>query len=254
MNVLCKENEPMTEIISPKRKKSLKKFSAKWNLKVNLHDLNDVLTHSSFKVYDSTSNDYQSWEILGDAVLDLIVVDILLFEYDIKNEGLLTTIRSSLVSNKALIHIERELDLTNLLRTSDKYKIQHKDQADIVEAFFGLLYKSMGLNFTKQFFKKFYGAELKSIVFNKQITFEKTGKVLSNAKNTLQEYCQKNKLPLPKYTILHEKGVPHHKTFLAECQIITADNRILREEGLGKNKKDSEKKAAMKLCKKLDIQ
>ena len=59
-------------------------------------------------------------------------------------------------------------------------------------------------------------------------------------KSQLQEYTQKIHKTLPKYSLSHESGPAHDKTF----RVILSLNGEILAEGEGKSKKEAEQKAA----------
>lgn len=238
------------------RKIDLEKFCKKWNLNLTLEWLDEVLTHPSYRkevTNGENLRNFEYWETLGDAILDLIVLDILIFDFDIINEGLLTTIRANLVNNDALIKLEEILNLKSLLKTEIHYELQNKDQADIVEAFFGLLYKNYNIEFCKEFFNQLNKEFLLEVVKQSQDVFNEEGRIAINPKNTLQEYCQKNSLIVPEYILISETGEPHDKFFEFKCKIYTLEGELVTAIGYGSNKKTAQKDAALKICKKLGL-
>ena len=242
--------------LKEERKNKLKRFCLNWNLTLSLEWLDEVLTHPSNKnekKVEDQSKDYEYWETLGDAVLDLLVLDILIFDFKIDNEGLLTTIRANLVSNDALVSLEEKINLKDLLKTGSKYDIQTSDQSDIVEAFFGLLFKTYDTTFCKDFFYQLNKDNITKLVKQSQDVFNQKGRLAINPKNTLQEYCQKNSLLVPDYILISEEGVPHDKFFEFECQIHLLDGQLISTRGFGKNKKAAEMDAAIKACQKLEL-
>ena len=79
--------------------------------------LERAATHTSFAyehkstVTGEASEDYESLEFLGDAILSFLISDYLFKAYPSQTEGELTKIRSFLVSANQLASLSRELDL-----------------------------------------------------------------------------------------------------------------------------------------------
>lgn len=72
-------------------------------------------------------------------------------------------------------------------------------------------------------------------------------------KNTLQEYCQGNKLPLPKYTT-HSQGESHQLEWFAEVTLKIEDEDItIRTNESMRTKVNAEKKAAAMMLERLQI-
>jgi ribonuclease-3 len=89
---------------------------------------------------DFTSTDsYERLEFLGDAVLDLIITEIIFDLFPEKNEGFLTKLRAKLVKGDTLAMYARNLELYKLLLLGDRVKDQGIEQSisvlsDVFEA------------------------------------------------------------------------------------------------------------------------
>ncbi|MDZ7680844.1 MAG: ribonuclease III domain-containing protein [Fodinibius sp.] len=63
----------------------------------------------------SSSDSYERLEFLGDAVLDLIVTEVIFDLYPEKDEGFLTKLRAKLVRGDSLAMFSRKLQLQDLI-------------------------------------------------------------------------------------------------------------------------------------------
>jgi ribonuclease-3 len=63
---------------------------------------------------------------------------------------------------------------------------------------------------------------------------------LDNYKSLLLEYAQANKMEIPTYHVIEEKGPGHDKTF--KIEVLVDDEPI--STGVGKSKKKAEQQAA----------
>ena len=63
----------------------------------NVHYFSSALTHKSI-----SKDNYERLEILGDAVLQLVITELLFTKYPDHNEGQITVIRQNLVNSKNL--------------------------------------------------------------------------------------------------------------------------------------------------------
>ena len=115
--------------------------------------LRQALTHSSFKreneVYDDgdLSDDNERLEFLGDAILDLVIGDILFKNMPDEKEGNLSKIRAGIVCEESLSKIADDLNLSQSIilgRGELKSGGRKKSSilADAVEAIICLLYTS----------------------------------------------------------------------------------------------------------------
>ncbi len=94
-------------------------------------------------------------EYLGDAVLSAIVADYLFKRFPYENEGVLTEMRSKIVSRASLNKLSIKLGLSKLILLSDNKNAQNKSAAgDAFEAFIGALYLDKGYNFTRKIIAK----------------------------------------------------------------------------------------------------
>ena len=73
-----------------------------------------ALTHKSLN--KGKQNDNERLEFLGDAVLDLVVAEVLFNYFKNKSEGFLTQTRSKIVSRKTLNRLAFKIKLDKLVR------------------------------------------------------------------------------------------------------------------------------------------
>ncbi|HKJ33947.1 MAG TPA: ribonuclease III [Balneolales bacterium] len=186
----------------------------------------------SFQDTDS----YEQLEFLGDAVLDLIVTEILFEKFPDENEGFMTKLRSKVVKGHSLARLSRKLNLGSVVEVGSRAKgqgIEYSSSvlADIFEAVIGAYYRDKG--YSKAF--KFIAD-----IIDQYVDLTNLVKTHDNYKSLLLEYAQAHKSPIPHYKVISEKGPPHNKIF--EIQVSIKD-KILGQ-GVGKNKKTAEQIAA----------
>jgi len=175
-------------------------------------------------------------EFLGDAVLDLVVSDILFRTYPDLPEGELTRIRSEVVSEKALASIAGEYKIGDCLllgkgeeRTGGRLK--ESLLANTFEALLGAIYCDGGLDGVRDFVNK-------SFVGRIDRSFRKKGE--GDYKTTLQELLQGRFGGLPVYRLLSAEGPDHSKIYRVE---VSYDGSVLGG-GSGGTKKAAEQEAA----------
>ncbi|MFX0014702.1 MAG: ribonuclease III family protein [Promethearchaeota archaeon] len=223
-------------------------FNLHWNLQLPLPLLVEALTHPSFKSVDPDASDNQRLETLGDSVIDLLVIE-WLYNNDLQNEGILTKKRADLVQNTTLATIGNDLQIATVLRCAPAYQIQEKDLADTVEAIFGAIYISNGLEACRNLLLHLFNDELQRVLrLNNSISLP--GHNEANPKNQLQEFFQQHGLPEPSYHLHKKQGDDHNPRYWYSCKGIYK-NHVLVGKGVGKSKKDAQMKAAYDLLKQL---
>lgn len=209
--------------------------------------LKNALIHRSFgnehKHYKNINN--EKLELLGDAVLGLVVAEYLYQKYPEEKEGVLAKIKSMAVSEPVLASISRKLRIGEyLLLSKGEIVTGGRDRnsilGDIFEAILGAIYLDSGFFAAKEYVL----FHLKDIIDHID-DFEE----ILDFKTILQEYCQKKYRDIPKYTLVGEEGPDHRKLFEMQVQI---QNNIAKAKGT--NKKVAEQMAAKKLCKELGVQ
>ncbi|UCE12236.1 MAG: ribonuclease III family protein [Candidatus Heimdallarchaeota archaeon] len=227
----------------------LQLFNQRLNAQLNLPILKEALTHPSYKAVDSTATDNQRLEILGDAIIDLLVIEWLYNHSDAK-EGILTKSRARLVQNTTLAQKGKELQIESVLRHAPAYQVQEKDLADAVEALFGALYVTGGLTSCKSLLSHLFKADLKRILEREINEGSLWGRNEFNPKNLVQEFFQQHHLPNPIYQLEKKEGQDHDPIYWFLCQG-TYQNQVLIGRGQDKTIKEAQKKAAYDLFLKL---
>lgn len=193
--------------------------------------LEQALTHRS---KSSTNN--ERLEFLGDSVLGLTISAELYSRYPETDEGALTRLRARLVRKETLAILAREIELGDYLRLgTGELKSGGFDRdsilADALEAIFGAAYEDGGIEAGRGVVLHLY-----SKVFD-EITPRSSAK---DPKTRLQEYLQKQHLPLPVYTMITVSGEAHKQTFQVECAV-TGLNPVI---GKGSSRRKAEQDAA----------
>ncbi len=222
----------------------LKKLKAE-NADLNLTD--EALTHPSFNFEKGIENgvDYERLEFLGDSVLRLVISELLFDKFSSYDEGKLTKIRSFLVSDDMLYKIAQGFELNKHLNIGEhEEKDGGRNKPSILacamEAVFGAIYKSLGYEEAKNCINNIYN----KIDFNiSEILY------LYNSKEILQQYTQSKNKDLPQYKIINETGAAHNKTYEVTVEYEGQNLGI----GMGRTKKEAEKKAALNALKYLKL-
>lgn len=179
---------------------------------------------------------YERLEFLGDAVLDLIVTEILFEIYPRENEGHLTKIRAKIVRGDTLCELSRKLRLNEYLEVGERasgqgIELSKSVLSDVFEALVAAIYISGGYKSAFDFVKS---------TVEKHLDFDKVVNHVDNFKSLLMEFSQSEKWDLPVYKVLSETGPGHNKTFTVAAYV----NGKKCGEGKGKSKKKAEQNAA----------
>ena len=197
-----------------------------------------AVTHRSFAYENGGVPHNERLEFLGDAVLELVVTEYLYSAYPDRPEGDLAKIRASLVNTYVLADIARELGPGGLgahLRLGRGEELtggrdKHSILADTLEAVFGAVYLTHGLEPARALIERIIGERLQVV--------PTLGAAL-DWKTSLQEKCASSVRPKAHYEIT-STGPDHDKTFTAV--VFVGQERL--GQGLGRTKKEAEQKAA----------
>ncbi|MDR1167887.1 MAG: ribonuclease III [Heliobacteriaceae bacterium] len=188
---------------------------------------------------------YERLEFLGDAVLKLVISEILYKKYPEYQEGELTKIRSVVVSDNFLSKIACDIGLEQLvfLGTNEEKNGLRKLEsicACVFEAVLGAYYTDGKFQELSVFMEELFTPYIEDIDKN----FLKY-----NAKSVLQEYTQGLSKEIPVYEIIDETGPAHDKTFTVE---VSYKGEAVAQ-GSGHSKKEAEQECALKACEKLGV-
>lgn len=201
-----------------------------------------ALTHRSF-VRESHEQAYglhnERLEYLGDAVLKLIISVYLFQLYPAKEEGILTKIRSQLVSDRFLAVIGRDMSIGEYMRFSKTEARNGGAQREsilgnAIEALLGACFLDKGYNATEAFFIGYLKEHMAEFLHSTQLT---------DYKSQLQEHLQKFYMELPQYQLINEEGPDHNKSFTVDVSFQFLDEHYVFH-GVGKTIKKAEQHAA----------
>lgn len=184
--------------------------------------------------WDITKEEWQRYEFLGDRVLDLIVAQILFTRRDsVLSEGEMTQILSSVVSNQSLDALARRAGpdvFARLIPPAIGVQNSYGERitGGAFEAFIGALYCESGFDDVSCF--------VSSLIADSLDRYDPE----ENAIGVLQEYYQKQGMPVPTYELAASSGPPHkpYHTYIVR----TPDGKSF--EGRGPNSSEAKQKAA----------
>jgi len=202
----------------------------------NIKILEIALTHSSYSNELGRKN-YERLEFLGDAVLELVISDLLYKKYNKEDEGVLSKLRSSIVSRKTLSIIAKNLQLANYIKLGkgefkDKGLEKESILAAVLEAIFGAIYLDSNYNLAYKIIKKTFKSFIDNVF---------TDEYSVDYKTKLQELVQQSYKKIPSYCITKEEGSTQNKVFEVELDAIFCKTRAY-----GTTKKTAEQLAAKK--------
>lgn len=207
-----------------------------------------ALIHRSFgnENWEFKNINNEKLELLGDAVLDLIVTEYLYKNFEIATEGELAKLKSMIVSEPVLASISSEIQLGNYLMLSKGEELtggreRESILGDVFEAVLGAIYLDSDLATARKVALKYLVYKIEHINENDELIDYKT---------ILQEYSQRVYKIIPIYEVVNEIGPDHKKSFEIAVSI---DNGKTIGKGVGKNKKQAEQLAAREACKVLEI-
>ena len=208
--------------------------------------LKNALLHKSLgnerKEYKNQNN--ERLELLGDAVLDLIVAEYLYKNYKNASEGTIAKLKAMVVSEPILAKISRQIGVGKFLMLSrgevmSGGRNRESILADSFEAILGAVYIDSNLDEARVFALSHIKQYIDHIEENEDIL---------DFKSILQEYVQKEFRTVPIYELVAERGPDHMKEF--EIQVIVGN---YREKAVARNKKKAEQLSAKALCIKLGV-
>lgn len=200
-----------------------------------------ALIHRSFpfknKKLDNMGHN-ERLEFLGDSILGFVVASELMRLFPEAEEGTLSQMRASLVSEDALAELAKQLGLNEELKLSfQEERNGGREKSRILgsafEALIGALYLDSGFEAAKKFILEVY--ETRWPQSEVREGWDK------DFKTQLQELSQKLSQKVPTYRVVDEVGPDHNKEFQVEVKVL--DQCFL---GLAKSKKQAEQNAAQK--------
>jgi ribonuclease-3 len=175
-------------------------------------------------------------EFLGDALLGVVVAELLYEAHPNASEGELSRLRAQLVNGQALAQIARELELGDELKLGSgelKSGGFRRDSilADAFEALMAAVYLDSDFAHCRETVRGLFAERVAAIPRSSK-----------DAKTRLQEWLQARGWPLPHYELKDSYGEEHAKTFDVSCAI--AEPLPLSAEGRGGSRRAAEQDAA----------
>lgn len=192
--------------------------------------LKRALTHPSMGREDN-----QRLEFLGDAVLQLIMSEMLYRTHPVDREGSLTHLRALLVCEAELSQIARSLGIGGALIMDKGEELTGGREkpsvlCDAMEAVLAAVYLDGGMDAARRIVEKNWPRP------------EEVRRPMQDSKGALQEKLQRDGGEAPTYEILGQTGPDHEPLF--EAAVYRYGKELAR--GTGRTKKLAEQAAALK--------
>jgi len=199
-----------------------------------------ALTHRSLAGSGEQPHN-QRLEFLGDAVLGLLIAELLYALYPEADEGDLSKRLVALVNGEHLARIALEMKLDTLLRLSASEEEQGgrenpSNLEDACEALLGALYLDGGLEAVHPLIERYWRPYAQTLTAAPK-----------DPKTSLQEWAQGRGLPLPDYRLVSSDGPAHAPDFIVEVSVEGHPTAT----GRAGTKRQAERLAAEALLKKL---
>jgi ribonuclease-3 len=228
----------------------LKQFQK--TIRYRFHDrtlLENALMHTSYVNEQGMKRilSNQRLEYLGDAVIELVVTDIIFDKLPNADEGTLTMLRSHLVCTAGLSRVARSIDLgDHLILGKGADKTGERENPTVLEDAFEALAGAIYLDGGWKKAEAFVRATMQVSILNAiaEISHRPTG---PDKKSALQIKMQKKGAVRISYKVTASEGPPHDKTFYVD---VYASGRRLGS-GAGSSKKEAEQNAAGQALKKM---
>lgn len=198
--------------------------------------LEEALTHPSVTSRNKANDlvNYERLEFLGDAVLGLVVAQLVMETYPAEREGSLAKRLSALVRGESLAQIAITIGIGKYIRmTSGEASMGGRDNPsnieNALEALIGAIYQDGGLQAAQDFIHTHWSSLVNGML-----------EPPKDPKTTLQEWAQAYALPIPTYDLLEVEGPSHSPIFTIKLEVSGQNPTIAK----GETKKKAEKKAA----------
>jgi ribonuclease III len=200
-----------------------------------------ALTHKSFgheffQEKPIALRDNERLEFLGDAILDVVVSDILLEAFPNANEGQLSKMRAAVVNEKTLAQLAKSIQIQDCVRLGKgETQTGGNEKASILsstfEALIAAIYLDGGFNavypVVRHVFAPLFAEERELMAFY-------------DHKTQLQEIIQARWKVTPSYHLIEAHGPDHAKIFEIEVKMNGKTLAVAR----GSSKKEAEQNAA----------
>ena len=205
--------------------------------------LKNSLTHASGANHRLESN--ERLEFLGDAILGMLVCEMLFARYPLNAEGELTRIKSMVVSRTTCARISMDMRLIDSLHVGKGLCTGEELPASVAAAAFeslvAAIYLDGGFEAARRFVDRVVGPVVEEAASHEHGL---------NFKSQLQQFAQKSHGSTPVYRLIDERGPDHSKWFKVAATVGPQSYAA----AWGPNKKLAEQRAAENALSEMDGQ
>jgi ribonuclease-3 len=202
-----------------------------------------ALTHRSYinEHRDQKLLSNETYEFLGDSILEFWISDKLFRQFPQFDEGDLTNLRALIVCTQNLALISTDISLCDFVLLS-KGEERHSGRtnqsilADTFESVLGSIFLDGGITPAFKFLEK---------VLDQSISTLSSKKIYKDPKSLFQEIAQAKRGITPRYQTVDETGPDHQKNF----EVAVFLNEDLIATGSGNSKQKAEEDASIKATK-----
>ena len=200
--------------------------------------LQQALTHRS-----APGRSNERLEFLGDAVLDIVVSEVLFRSLPEAPEGDLSRLRASLVRDTSLAGIAADLGIGEhlILGSGERKTGGHRRQsilADALEALFGAVYLDSDFDTAAGLIHRVFGDKLEDLPHADE---------LRDPKTRLQEWLQARGAAPPEYELVNVTGKAHQQRFEVRCLVPDQEPA----QGEGRSRRSAEQQSARQMLDRL---
>lgn len=204
----------------------------------------EALTHPTYvNEHHLNIHHYQRLELMGDAVIELIVTEFLFNTYSEFSEGTLTLCRQKIVEEPFLAYLARQINLGEYLflgKGEEKNGARDRNSllCDNLESLFGAVYIDLGYKATRTIFMDLFENLIKEFIEDKRHGNEVDFK---DFKTKLQEKIQNDDRGSIAYRVINEQDIEDNAKLFT---VVVEVDGIRFGEGRGKSKQEAEQEAA----------
>lgn len=196
-----------------------------------------ALTHKSDFARSGAHFNNEKLEFLGDAVLDLVLADVLMGQFPKDNEGQLSRKKAALVKEATLsqLALAMGLDEQIIMGANEWAQGMNRNQrllASVFEALVGAIYLDLGYSQVFTWLEDQFQSRLLSLLEEPDS--------LTDHKTKLQEVIQAQSKQTPSYRVINAEGPDHQRRFEVEVEV---SGQVLGR-GSGTSKKTAAQEAA----------
>jgi ribonuclease-3 len=205
------------------------------------YEFNDVrLLEQSLTHRSSAADNNERLEFLGDAVLDVVISEVVFRLHPRAPEGDLSRLRASLVKDATLAEIAADLGLGEhlILGSGERKTGGHRRDsilADALEAIFGAVYLDAGFATASSLIERTFGERLQDFP---------SAEDLRDPKTRLQEWLQARQMGLPDYELVQVSGEAHRQMFDVSCRVTGVETAT---RGSGTTRRNAEQQCAERM-------